>query len=70
MSLFKIQQIIDRNYENAENALSRAYELCEKLEDDNSKSWIAYHLAWTSVNRGRFILAANKALTATGHGAK
>jgi tetratricopeptide (TPR) repeat protein len=58
------KQIIDRNYENAENALSRAYELCEELQDDNSKSWIAHHLAWTSVNRGQSILAADKALTA------
>jgi tetratricopeptide (TPR) repeat protein len=58
------RQIIDRNYENAENALSRAYELCEELQDDNSKSWIAHHLVWTSVNRGKSILAADKALTA------
>jgi tetratricopeptide (TPR) repeat protein len=58
------RQIIDQNYENAENALNRAYELCEELEDNNSKSWIAHHLAWTIINRGQSILAADKALTA------
>jgi tetratricopeptide (TPR) repeat protein len=60
---YRSKQIIDRNYEKAENALSRAYELCEELNDDNSKSWIAHHLAWTLVNRGQSSLAVDKALT-------
>jgi tetratricopeptide (TPR) repeat protein len=58
------KQIIDQNYENAENALNRAYELCEELEDNNSKSWIAHHLAWVIINRGQPSLAEDKALTA------
>jgi tetratricopeptide (TPR) repeat protein len=58
------EQIIDRNYENAENALNQAYELCEELKDDNSKSWIAHHLAWVIINRGQSSLAEDKALMA------
>lgn len=60
----RFKQIIDQNYKNAENALNRAYELCEELEDNNSKSWIAHHLAWAIINRGESDLAEDKSITA------
>jgi tetratricopeptide (TPR) repeat protein len=60
----RFKQIIDQNYENAENALNRAYELCEELENNSSKSWIAHHLAWVIINRGESNLAEDKSIMA------
>ncbi|MCC3500396.1 MAG: tetratricopeptide repeat protein [Microcoleus sp. PH2017_15_JOR_U_A] len=59
-----LNSTIDRNYERAENLLRQAYSLCEEIENENAKAWIAHHLAWVIINRGQATLAEEEALNA------
>jgi hypothetical protein len=44
------RNIIEQNYKKSEDLLQKAFDICNKNDDENAKAWVSHHLSWVFLN--------------------